>query len=383
MPSILHLSWVCLLSAALMAMGFASAQAAGHGGGGGGRGGGGMGGGGAAMHSGSGMSRGAQGFSSFGQPGIQGRSFSGSREAFRPNWEAGHNNFNTFNRFNDRGREFTEHRGDFDRGRFDRDFGRGRNWWWGGWGWGFPWYSYGWGYPWYSYDYGYPYYGYSGDVYNYSDNLLPYISAYAPSDQSTIGAMEGTSDYYNQALEAFRQGDYRGALRLAAHAAIDDPRDPSTHVLLSLAMFAVGDYRAAAMEAHGLAAMGRVPDWNTVYGFYGNVQPYTDQLRKLEDFVAKNPNAPEARFLLGFQYQIDGHREAAQGEYLQALTKIPQDRIAAQLLTQVGGKVPENIAQQQQAQGQQLGVPPNAEHGSAMGPGVPTPPKTFATPGSK
>ena len=44
-----------------------------------------------------------------------------------------------------------------------------------------------------------------------------------------------------------------------------------------------------------------------VYRFYGNVEPYTEQLRALEKFVQDNPKAAEGRFLLGLQYMIAGH----------------------------------------------------------------------------
>jgi Flp pilus assembly protein TadD len=51
-------------------------------------------------------------------------------------------------------------------------------------------------------------------------------------------------------IQAFQQGNYRDALRLASHAAVDSPRNARVHELLSLPMFALKDYRGAAMEAH-------------------------------------------------------------------------------------------------------------------------------------
>jgi tetratricopeptide (TPR) repeat protein len=254
-------------------------------------------------------------------PRIESRPFNGSREAF--------------------GRDFAnrEHHGDFDHhhGDFDRD----RNWWWGGWGWGYPWWDYGY------YGYAYPYYS-SGDAYGDYTNAVPYTSAYPSVDPSAAAPM--TTDYYSQGIAAFQQGGYRGALRLAGHASVDNPRDPSVHFLMSLAMFAQGDYRGAAMEAHAVANLGKIPDWNTLFQFYGNVDTYTTQLRALEEFVSENPSSPEGRFLLGFQYLIEGHRDAAQSQLLQAVNLAPQDRVAAELLTQAGGKVPENIIRQQQSQ---------------------------------
>jgi Tfp pilus assembly protein PilF len=155
-----------------------------------------------------------------------------------------------------------------------------------------------------------------------------------------------TLDFHNRALAAFEQGEYRDATHLAAHALVDDPRNPKVHLLLSLAMFATDEYRGAAMEAHAVAALGKVPDWATVYGLYGSVDPYTSQLRALEKFVHDSPSAPEGRFLLGFQYMMAGHRDEARDEFLKALKLAPRDRLAAQLLKEEGGTVPPEIAKQ-------------------------------------
>jgi len=65
---------------------------------------------------------------------------------------------------------------------------------------------------------------------------------------------------------------------------VDEPRNPKVHLLYSLGLFAMGEYRGAAMESHAVVALGKTPDWPTVYGFYGNVDPYTTQLRKLEKY---------------------------------------------------------------------------------------------------
>ncbi len=156
---------------------------------------------------------------------------------------------------------------------------------------------------------------------------------------TTLGETQ-PSDFYTQALAAFRMGDYREASRLAGHAAIDQPQNAKVHLLLSLALFATGDYPGAATEAHAVAALEPVPDWNTVYGIYQNVDAYTRDLRTLEAYVRQHPKAPDARFLLGFQYMIDGHRDAAQAEFAQAVKLEPKDRLAEKLLTENGGAPP-------------------------------------------
>jgi tetratricopeptide (TPR) repeat protein len=153
-------------------------------------------------------------------------------------------------------------------------------------------------------------------------------------------------DFHGRARAAFAEGDYRNATYLAAHAAVDEPRNPRTHLLYSLGMFALGEYRGAAMEAHAVVALGKTPDWAALYGFYGKVEPYAAQLRTLEKYVHSNRSSPEGRFLLGFHYLMAGHADEAKGELLEALKLAPRDRLAAQLLKEAGGTVPPEIAKQ-------------------------------------
>jgi len=178
----------------------------------------------------------------------------------------------------------------------------------------------------------------------------PYTTA-SPSGETPAAVSpeerNAAADYYAQAREAFASGDYRNAMRLAGHAAVDDPEDPSIHVLVMLAMFASGDHRGAAMEAHGLAAMGRIPDWDMLLDFYGNnAEPYANHLRALEKFVGENASDPDGHFLAGFHYMMEGYRDAARDEFLAALKLEPRDELAAQLLTATGGTVPADIARQ-------------------------------------
>jgi hypothetical protein len=227
-----------------------------------------------------------------------------------------------------------------------------------------PWYGSVWWPGYYGYYRGYPY-SYYGDYYggypngvdfgDYAYTETPDVNEYPePSNagEQTMppeAANEEPSDseYYTEALAAFRDGDYANAIRLASHASIDQPRDVDVHTLLMLGMFAVGQYRGGAMEGHAVATLGKVPNWPTIFAIYGNVDTYTRQLRALEKYTVKNPAAPEGRFLLGVQYAITGHNEAAQSEFLAALKATPRDRVAAQLLTMEGGTVPADIAQLQ------------------------------------
>ena len=117
----------------------------------------------------------------------------------------------------------------------------------------------------------------------------------SPLPATTESGTQG-NEYLASARDAFLRGDYHQAIRLAGHAAIEDPRSAAVHDLLMLSLFASGDYRGAAMEAHAAASLGQPIHWDTLYSYYGNVTPYTEQLRKLEKDVAANPNDPAARF---------------------------------------------------------------------------------------
>jgi hypothetical protein len=108
----------------------------------------------------------------------------------------------------------------------------------------------------------------------------------------------------------------------------------------------LGEYRGAAVESHAVMSLGKLPDWNLLYAFYGSVEPYTTELRTLEQYARSRPNSAEARFLLGFHYMMTGHANEAKGELLAALKLAPRDRLAAKLLTEAGGEVPPEIAKQ-------------------------------------
>ena len=259
-------------------------------------------------------------------------------------------------------------------------YGPGWNPWWGV---GFWWPSWGLsvglGGPYYYDYYGADYYEVPYMVSSPAYEAVPYTANYGPTEAEAAATTAAppqtggeTSDFYAQGTEAFLQGEYQAATRLAAHASIDDPRNPSVHLLMSLGLFAVGEYRGAAMESHAVVALGKTPDWPALFGFYGNVKPYTEHLRALEKYVRENPKAPEGRFLLGFHYMMGGHKDTAKDEFLQALKLTPKDRLAAQLLTQVGGTVPADIA----AQLSQLPPPKASAPPSAPEPdkSVPPPP---------
>jgi tetratricopeptide (TPR) repeat protein len=153
-----------------------------------------------------------------------------------------------------------------------------------------------------------------------------------PNSSSQSGAV-----YFNQAADAFSAGKYRDAVRLANHAAVESPQNPKAPELMSLALFALGDYRGAAAQAHAALALGPPADWATVYGYYGNLDTYTKQLRDLEKYSNDKPTAPEAHFLRAYQCLLLGYPKQAVKEFEEVVKLAPQDKLAAELLKKYSG----------------------------------------------
>jgi hypothetical protein len=200
-------------------------------------------------------------------------------------------------------------------------------------------YDYGYEYPYYSpyYDYySYPYYTSDSGYSSYPEPSYLYESE-APLTATTSGQYGTTTgeQFYDDALAAFREGDYQTAARMAAHALIDMPREAKVHELMSLSMFALGNYRGAAMEAHAALVLGPVADWPTLYAYYDNLHTYTSQLDALENYVHAHPSSMSARFVLAYHDLMMGHIHAAEGLLSQVVGKVPQDKVAAALLKQL------------------------------------------------
>jgi tetratricopeptide (TPR) repeat protein len=135
--------------------------------------------------------------------------------------------------------------------------------------------------------------------------------------------------------DAFRDGDYLGAVYYWRHALLDDPQNPVLVMMLGQALFATGAYNEAAGATQ--AAMHALPSdqWGVVVvhfrELYGNAADYTDQLRALERAVAEKPDDPARHFLAGFHYGHLGFPQQAIIEIEKALTLEPRDEMARQL----------------------------------------------------
>ena len=236
-----------------------------------------------------------------------------------------------------------------------------------GWGWGYPWFPYwggypfGWGGYWADYfcPYGpvyatgypiiagsYPYpYTYPDDgqyAVNFGNAAGPVIAPNAPQVAAENGEAAGNEglQYYNEARSAFLQADYRNALRLAGHAGVESPQNVKVHELTSLALFAAGEYKAAATEAHWALALGPPSDWANLYSYYNDADKYTEQLRKLEKSVAETPDSAPDQFLLGYHYLMTGAKAEAKAHFAKAAKLAPNDKLAQHILDQFESNSP-------------------------------------------
>jgi tetratricopeptide (TPR) repeat protein len=144
-------------------------------------------------------------------------------------------------------------------------------------------------------------------------------------------SQEGVTKF-DQARDAFFEGQYDQALKLTDAAVAQMPRDAVLHEFRSLVLFALGRYAESAATIHPVLDVGPGWDWKTVSGLYPSVDVYTNQLRALEAACSKDPKAADLRFLLGYHYLTCGYSDQALKEFRHASELRPNDSVAASLV---------------------------------------------------
>lgn len=238
---------------------------------------------------------------------------------------------------------------------------------WGNWGyrpwgnWGYYPYRYGYGYgfwpfglgylvgslfsPWGYGGYGYggyggygsywPYYSYSASAaYPVYDTSV--TSPGVVADTSQVQPTASDSDFAAVGEEAFRNGDYEGAVKAWRHALVDDPRNGTLVLMLGQALFATGKFEEAAGAVQQGMMMLPSDQWGVVVknftDLYGGGNDYENQLRALEKARDAKPKEPAYRFLLGYQYGYLDYPKNAVTELKQAVALAPQDDLSKKLL---------------------------------------------------
>jgi hypothetical protein len=114
--------------------------------------------------------------------------------------------------------------------------------------------------------------------------------------------------------KAFANGQYGRALELFRKAAEITPNEPSTHYLVSQALFALGKYReAVASIAAGIKLRG---DWSDARFksrdlYWKKAEVFDDHLKALRQAVAEFPQDATLLFLLVHQLWFDGKHDEA------------------------------------------------------------------------
>jgi tetratricopeptide (TPR) repeat protein len=201
--------------------------------------------------------------------------------------------------------------------------------------------------PSYSYDYSQPV-----AIYDYSQQYVPqdysqqYVATqtqpqFAPPVAQTAAparpeAEPPTTDLgleqFDAALAAFKSGDYGLALERCNEALRSRPKDPVIHEVRALALFAQGDYKAAAATLNALLTMSPGMDWTTLSGLYGNPDEYSQQLRRVEAQCKSNPRDAAAYFVLAYHYLVTGHADEAVKALRVVVAQQPRDATAKRML---------------------------------------------------
>ncbi len=170
-------------------------------------------------------------------------------------------------------------------------------------------------------------------IYDYSQPIVTYEQPAAPAADASLplGVSQAGMDAFNQARSAFYQGDYRQARSLSEKALTSMPGDALIHEFRALSCFALGDYPQAAATLNAVLAVGPGWDWTTMISLYPNVEIYTAQLRKLEDYARSRPASADSRFVLGYHYLTMGHSDAAAKQFAKVIELQPKDAVAKQL----------------------------------------------------
>ena len=208
-------------------------------------------------------------------------------------------------------------------------------------------------YPYYGHSYWPWHYGYGSSVYSVYGSVPRVSSSIEPRANAESNARETSAglEYLRRAETAFRSGDYEQAVRWANHAIIEMPRHGKHYLLLSQALFAVGEYReSAAIAQQGMTLLSPAEWGDVVKNFrrYYTGNNYVDQMRRLEKFALDNPGAAYARFLIGYHYGFLGHTAKARGELARAVELESRDEMARRLLELFGGQPTTTSADAQQ-----------------------------------
>jgi len=169
-------------------------------------------------------------------------------------------------------------------------------------------------------------------IINYTRPITVVAAEFPPGDEaSELAAAEKAEAAMEDALAAFKQGEFATALIAVDRAISVVPGDPVMHEFRALVFFAMGRFNDAAGVLNPILASGPGWDWTTMTGLFNSQDDYIALLRKLEEHHQENPNSAAANFLLGYHYLVLGHLEQALELFGQSAKLEPTDTVSAGL----------------------------------------------------
>ena len=177
-------------------------------------------------------------------------------------------------------------------------------------------------------------------VYNYSQPIVVNNYSTTSDDASANNtlstppapAQDAAYGRFDEALQFFKAGNFRQALVACDDAIAKNPNDSVMHEVRALTQFALGQYASAAAVLNSLLASSPGMDWTTMSSLYDDVDTYTEQLRRLEDYCQSNANDAPAQFVLAYHYMVAGYSEEA-ADVLKVVVKLqPKDIVAQRML---------------------------------------------------
>ena len=279
-----------------------------------------------------------------GQRAVGARTNGGAGNQFRSGNNGNHQTVNNFNNINNNSNinNHSQYHGNWN-GNYA---GRGV---YGGYGWGGGYGGYG--------GYGMGYGGYGSSM-GYNSGYLSYSNPYYSNSYASYGnysyatpipvanpisegagADSGCDQSLNSAAAAFKQNDYDLALDVVNKGIVLCPTDAVLHEFRALVLFAKSDYQQAASTIHSVLAVGSGWNWTTLASLYSGVPVYTAQLRALEASCKQNPQDAASHFLLAYHYIVDGYPESAATQLKLVLKIVPNDRVAADVLSLISKPV--------------------------------------------
>ncbi len=205
----------------------------------------------------------------------------------------------------------------------------------------------------------------STTIYNYSQPIAiqnfteaaTQSTVQAPAEQD---AEKAARALFDEGMEAFHDNQFVVAMNKFDTAVKRLSGDPALHEIRALTYFALGKYQESAAVLNSLLAVTPGMDWTTMSGLYGDVEVYTQQLRKLESYVESNPKDASAAFVLAYHYLVTGFQEGATDLLAEVVKLQPKDMTANQMLRSLTEEDPENLSESDETTANVSITPSNA-----------------------